>query len=240
MERHFEGRTALVTGAGWGIGAAIAMSYAAYGAKVMVSDTSQENGRDIVARIKSTKGEAAFLKADVCKAPECEKLIRSTISAYGSIDIACNNTAIFSRLMHPTGKGLEASDDETGVNLSCLLYCMKLEIEAMQKQGGGVIINMSSILGTTCLAPWGSYVAAKYGIADQTYVTSEEDSHRGIRIHVIAPAFIYAAMFGNMKPTERNMHKKIPLRSSVVKIKEAAEQVIWLSSDKAPFATGIY
>jgi NAD(P)-dependent dehydrogenase (short-subunit alcohol dehydrogenase family) len=216
------------------------MSYAAYGAKVMVSDSSQENGLDIVARIKSKKGEAAFLKADVCIAPECEKLIRSTIRTYGSIDIACNNSAIFSRLLPPTGKGLRGSDDETSLDLGCLLYCMKLEIEAMQKQGEGVIINMSSILSIACLDPWESYVAAKYGIADQTYVTSEEDSHRGIRIHVIAPAFIYAAMFGDMKPTERNIHEKLPLRSSADRIEEAAEQVIWLSSNKAPFATGIY
>jgi NAD(P)-dependent dehydrogenase (short-subunit alcohol dehydrogenase family) len=240
MEQYFEGRTALVTGAGWGIGAAIAMSYAAYGAKVMVSDTSQEKGRNIVARIKAKKGEAAFIKANVCKAPECEKLIRSTISAYGRIDIACNNSAIFSKLLSPTGKGLQASDDEMGLDLSCLLYCMKLEIEVMQKQGEGVIINMSSILGAASLAPWDSYVAAKYGIVDQTHVNSEEDSNRGIRIHVIAPAFIYAAMFGDMKPTERNMHEKLPLRSSAGKIEEAAEQVIWLSSYKAPFATGIY
>ena len=232
MEQYFEGRTALVTGAGWGIGAAIAMSYAAHGAKVMVSDTNQEKGRDIVARIKSKKGVAAFIKADVRKGPECEKLIRRTISTYGSIDIACNNTAIFSELQSPAGNGLQAFDDEMALDPSGLFYCINLEIEAMQKQGGGVIINMSSILGAARLAPCDSYVAAKYGMAGQIHVAPEEDANRGIRIHVIAPAFINAAMLDGNKQPQRNMPDP-PFMGRTGKIGEAAGQVIWLSSYKA-------
>src|SRR5450432_371018 len=113
MEQYFEGKTALVTGAGWGIGAAIAMLYAAYGAKVIVSDTSGKLGRNTVERIRSKKGEATFIKADVCKASECEELIKKTINTYGSIDIACNNSAILSKLRRSSDKVMQALFDET-------------------------------------------------------------------------------------------------------------------------------
>jgi NAD(P)-dependent dehydrogenase (short-subunit alcohol dehydrogenase family) len=194
---------------------------------------------DIVARIKRKKGEAAFIKADVFKTPECEKLISRTISIYGSIDIACNNSAIISKLQSPQGKGSQEFDDEMGLDLSGLFCCMKLEIEAMQKQGGGIIINMSTILGAIRSAPFDSYAAAKYGMAGQMHVATEEDLYRGIRVHVIAPAFINAAMLDGMKPTERNRPDTL-FMGSTGKIGEAARQVIWLSSHKAPFATGIY
>jgi NAD(P)-dependent dehydrogenase (short-subunit alcohol dehydrogenase family) len=240
MELYFEGKTALVTAVGWGIGVDIAMLYASYGAKVIVSDTSRKAGQDIVTKIKRKKGEAFFIRADLSKASECEKLVNRTISKYGSIDIACNNSAIFSDLRRTSTKGIQTFDDEAGLNLGGLFYCMKYEIEAMQKQGEGIIINMSSIMGPTGLASSSSYVDTKYGIAGQITDTLGKDSRRGIRINVVAPAFINTAMLKDMKAIERDMSKKFPPSCSTSKKEEAAKHVIWLSSYKAPFAAGIY
>src|SRR5579863_3386486 len=136
MEQYFNGKTVLVTGAGWGVGAATALLYAACGAKVIVSDTSQKEGRNILAKIKNQKGNAIYIRADVSSQAECEELIKTTIQAYGSIDIACNNSVVFGEPPH-----LGAMDDVAGLNITSLNNCMQYEIEAMQKQGGGVIVN---------------------------------------------------------------------------------------------------
>src|ERR1700737_5407255 len=112
MKKYFTGKTALVTGAGWGIGAATALLYAAYGAKVVVSDTSRKMGNNTVAKIKSSKGEATFIRADVSNPAECELLIKQTIETYGSIDIACNNAGIFGEPRYPAEKDLEAYERE--------------------------------------------------------------------------------------------------------------------------------
>jgi NAD(P)-dependent dehydrogenase (short-subunit alcohol dehydrogenase family) len=100
MEQDFNGKTVSVTGAGWGIGAATALLYAASGAKVIVSDTSRKGGKNTLAKIKDQKGNAIYIQADVSSQAACEELIKTTIQAYGSIDIACNNSAIFCETPH--------------------------------------------------------------------------------------------------------------------------------------------
>src|SRR5580698_10238075 len=110
MEQGFDGKTVLITGAGWGIGAATALLYAASGAKVIVSDTSRIGGNNTLAKIKDQKGNAIYIQADVSSQVACEELIKTTIQAYGSIDIACNNSAVF-------------CDSQAGLDLASLGNC---------------------------------------------------------------------------------------------------------------------
>jgi NAD(P)-dependent dehydrogenase (short-subunit alcohol dehydrogenase family) len=156
MEQDFNGKTVLVTGAGWGIGAATALHYAASGAKVIVSDTSRKGGKNTLAKIKDQKGNAIYIQADVSSQAACEELIRTTIQAYGSIDVACNNSAIFCETPNRTDGNMESFDHQTGLNLSSLTNCMQYEIEAMQNHRGGVIINTLSILGAIGTQPFTS------------------------------------------------------------------------------------
>jgi NAD(P)-dependent dehydrogenase (short-subunit alcohol dehydrogenase family) len=194
MEHCFKGKTVLVTGAGWGIGAATALLYAAYGAKVIVSDTSRKGGKDTLAKIKNKKGNATYIRTDVNNAAACWELIKRTISTYGSIDIACNNSAI----------------------LSGLNNCMQFEIEAMQKQGGGIIVNISSIVSAVGLGPSTQYTEAKYGaVAPLQEIPGE---YPGIRIHTIAPSFVRGI-------------KSFPMKRQGT-IQEVAGLVLWLSSDE--------
>src|ERR1700734_3168021 len=163
MEQHFNDKTVLVTGAGWGIGAATALLYAAYGAKVIVSDTSRKGGKDTLAKIKNQKGSATYIRTDVGNAAACEELIKRTIKTYGSIDIACNNSAILRESLRPANGDRELSDDQMDLNLTGLNNCMQYEIEAMQKQGRGIIVNTSSVVGVG-LIPSRQYIEAKYGL----------------------------------------------------------------------------
>ena len=164
MEHYFKGKTVLVTGAGWGIGAATALLYAAYGAKVIVSDTSRKGSKNTLAKIKDQKGDATYIKADVSDQAECMELIKRTIRTYGSLDIACNNSAVFSEPLYPADRNMESSDNQMGLNLAGLNNCMQYEIEAMQKQGGGIIVNTSSIVGAIGMTPSSQFIEAKYGI----------------------------------------------------------------------------
>jgi NAD(P)-dependent dehydrogenase (short-subunit alcohol dehydrogenase family) len=232
MEPYFKGKTVLVTGAGWGVGAVIALLYATYGAKVIVSDTSRRGGKDTVARIKSQNGDATYIKTDISNAQACEKLIRRTILTYGSIDIACNNSAIFAELRHPPEKDMEESADELGLRLNGLNNCMQYEIEAMQKQGGGVIINTSSIIGVIGLASLDRYVDAKYGMVALPREVQGEYSAGGIHISTIAPAFISTAISKATFLAEKKRPVKLSPLNKLFKVQELTGLILWLSSDE--------
>jgi NAD(P)-dependent dehydrogenase (short-subunit alcohol dehydrogenase family) len=217
MKQHFAEKTALVTGVGWGVGAAAALLYAANGMNVIVSDVGRREGNATVAAIKNRKGEATFIRADVNDPVVCEKLINRTIEKYGRIDIACNNTVIFS---------------EGPPNLNGLFYCMKYEMEAMRKQGGGIIVNMNLMVGTASEAPVGPYIGAKYGMEREMQNVAVNDPASGIHIHVVSPAFIYAALRESRVPAGKEAPLNFDQAGSRGKIEELASLIIWLSSEK--------
>jgi NAD(P)-dependent dehydrogenase (short-subunit alcohol dehydrogenase family) len=214
MEQFLKGKTVLVTGAGWGIGAATALLYAACGAKVIISDTSQKEGRNILAKIKNQKGNAIYIRADVSSPAECEELVKTTIHAYGSIDIACNNSVVFGEAPHP-GEW----DDVAGLNITSLNNCMQYEIEAMQKQGGGVIVNTQSIISAIAPASSSQYIETKYGTIMRLY--KFRGTYPAIHIHTIAPAFI----------SKMNMYGTI---------QEVARLILWLSSDETHRSSTVF
>jgi NAD(P)-dependent dehydrogenase (short-subunit alcohol dehydrogenase family) len=216
MEHYFKDKTVLITGAGWGIGAATALLYAACGAKVIVSDTSQNGGKNTLAKIKDQKGNAIYIKADVSSQAECKELVKTTIQAYGSIDIACNNSAVFCETPPPAGGDMGSSDNQAGLNLTTLNNCMRYEIDAMQKQRGGVIINTLSILGAIGLASSTRYIEAKYGT--ETLLQNIPGASPGIHIHTIPPKCIATALL------------KGRLRHGT--IQEVARLILWLSSNE--------
>lgn len=220
MVQHFAGKTVLVTGAGWGIGAAAALLYAAYGANVIVSDTSGEGGRNTMKKFKGQPGDVTYIKTDVSSEAACEELIKRTIGTYGSIDIACNNSAIF----------CDISDSQLALNIHSLHNCMRYEIEAMQKHRGGVIINTSSIVGAIGSASLSPYVEAKYGIASLLQNIPKE--YPAIHINTIIPAYINNAFFNDMiqEKTDGEMNLFPVNRQDA--IQEVARLVLWLSSDE--------
>jgi NAD(P)-dependent dehydrogenase (short-subunit alcohol dehydrogenase family) len=216
MEHYFEGKTVLVTGAGFGVGAAAALLYAAYGAKVIVSDTSRKGGKNTLAKIKNQKGNATYIRTDVSNQAACKELIKKTIRIYGSIDIACNNSNLFSEVPHPADGNMESSDNQAGLNLASLNNCMKYEIEAMRKQSRGVIVNIQSIMGPTYLASSSRYIEAKYGT--ETLLQNILGAYPAIHIHTIAPPFIATAL----------------LKEKVAKL------ILWLSSDETYLLSTVF
>ncbi|MGN6351982.1 MAG: SDR family NAD(P)-dependent oxidoreductase [Parafilimonas sp.] len=240
---NLKGKTAIVTGGASGIGEATALLYAAYGCNVIVSDLQEEKGLLLVEKIRQSNGKAVFIKADVSKPQDCEMLVNKTVAGFGSLDIAFNNAGISGESNAVADMSIEGWNKIIAVNLNSVFYCMKYELQQMLKQGKGVIINNSSILGQVGFANAAGYVAAKHGVIGLTQNAALEYGAKGIRINAIGPGFINTPLL-----TEAGMNTDIkqsvlvPLHpiGRLGEASEVAELVIWLSSDKASFITGSY
>ncbi|MGN6211144.1 SDR family NAD(P)-dependent oxidoreductase [Parafilimonas sp.] len=240
---NLKGKTAIVTGGASGIGEATALLYAAYGCNVIVSDLQEEKGLLLVEKIRQSNGKAVFIKADVSKPQDCEMLVNKTVAGFGSVDIAFNNAGISGESNAMADMSIEGWNKIIAVNLNSVFYCMKYELQQMLKQGKGVIINNSSILGQVGFANAAGYVAAKHGVIGLTQNAALEYGAKGIRINAIGPGFINTPLL-----TEAGMNTDIkqsvlvPLHpiGRLGEASEVAELVIWLSSDKASFITGSY
>ena len=229
----------MVTGAAYGIGAATALLYSAHGAKVIVSDSAVEAGKETVAKIKSRNGEATFIKTDVSSSAECEQLVKRAVETYGSIDIAFNNATILEESRSTGVKKILDFNNVVDANMNGLFYCMKYEIEAMQKLDGGVIVNMTSVLGALDFGSHNPYPDAKYGILEIGQNTPREYSDKKIRINAVTPAYIKTALIKDSKSNEKGSQVRFSPMGRLMKTEKVAGLIVWLSSDEAPFATDI-
>ncbi|GAB3639321.1 SDR family NAD(P)-dependent oxidoreductase [Hymenobacter arcticus] len=240
MDKDLQGKTALVTGGASGIGRAVALLYGQHGAKVMVSDIDEEQGRQVVARLEAAGAEARFYKADVADPAQCHQLVQETVAAFGTLDIACNNAGITGELSLTADYSLEGWQRIINVNLNSVFFCLKYELEVMLKQGSGSIINMSSILGQVGTPTLAGYVTAKHGVIGLTQTAAQEYAAQGIRINAVGPGYIDTPLLkGFSAETKAGLVALHPI-GRLGLAEEVAELVIWLSSDKASFVTGSY
>lgn len=239
--KNLENKVAIVTGAGSGIGKAIALLYAAQGAKVVVSDISEQGGNETVSEVKGLGGEAVFIRADTSKPADNQSLVAQTIQKYGGLHIACNNAGIGGPLGMTGDYPIDGWDKVIGINLSGPFYGMHYQIPAMLASGGGSIVNIASILGMVGTKNSPAYVAAKHGLVGLTKAAALEYADKNIRINSVGPGYIRTPLLTNtlddatMKALE-GMHPIGRLGTS----EEIAELVFWLSSAKASFVTGSY
>lgn len=235
-----DNKVALVTGAGSGIGLAIAQSYAKEGAKVIVSDINDEHGNQAVEKIKSEGGEASFVKADTSDAEQVEALVKSTVEIYGKLDIACNNAGIGGEQKLTGDYGLDSWRKVLSVNLDGVFYGCKYQLEQMEKNGGGVIVNIASIHGTVAAPLSSAYTAAKHAVVGLTKNIGAEYGQKNIRCNSVGPAYIETPLLdsasGDMKEALIAKHPMGRLGRS----EEVAELVLFLSSEKSSFMTGGY
>jgi len=236
----FAGRVALVTGASSGIGRSTALLYAKHGAKVIVSDIDERGAQETVDLIMREGGDASYIKTDVSRAVECQNLVDQTLSLWGRLDYACNNAGIGGE-QNPTGDySIESWNRVLAVNLSGAFYCMRYEIPAMLRTGGGAIVNMASILGQVGFAGSPAYVSAKHGLIGLTRTAAIEYSKANIRINAVGPAFIRTPMISVLEDNPETLNMLVSMHpiGRLGEPEEVAEFVIWLSSSQASFVTG--
>jgi len=241
MERQFVDKVALVTGAASGIGRATALALAEAGATVLVSDLTVDAGEETVSLIEESGGIASFLKADVSQAGEVESLVSAVIESYGRLDIGINNAGIGSRWSRVAELSIDDWHQVINVNLNGVFYCMHYEIQQMLKQGGGVIVNTSSIAGLRGLANSAAYSASKHGVVGLTKSAALEYARHQIRINAVCPVFTRTPLFEELfkvNPTyEERLIKNIPMRRYGAP-EDIAGAILWLCSEAAAFVTG--
>ncbi|MBC6110881.1 SDR family NAD(P)-dependent oxidoreductase [Pedobacter fastidiosus] len=236
-----ENKVALVSGAGSGIGRAIAITYAKEGAKVVVADINEEHAIETVNLIKKDGGNAIAVKADSSKAEENKRLIEEVVKQYGRLDIACNNAGIAGPAK-PTGDyEPEEWDRVIGLNLNGVFYACKYELLQMEKNGGGSIINIASIHGQVAAPNSPAYTASKHAVVGLTKNIAVEYAQKNIRCNAVGPGYIETPLLTANLNGEAL--KAIAAKSAVNRlgtVQEIADLVAFLSSDKSSFTTGSY
>ena len=244
MPGTLENKTALVTGAGSGIGRATSLALAREGARVVVSDINAEGAEATLSIIKERGGEGVFVHADVSKGADVEALVTGVIQTYGRLDCAYNNAGIEGYM---EGRLHEYPEDIwdrlIDINLKGVWLCLKYEIPRMLEQGGGAIVNTASAAGLVGSRRLAAYVASKHGVVGLTKAAALEYARDGIRVNAVCPGIIDTPMMDRLIAGRQDDYEAtIPTRQPVGRLgtpEEIAEAVAWLCSDAASLVTGI-
>ena len=235
----FAGKVALVTGGSSGIGRAAAIKFGERGAKVMVANRREKEGRETVEMVRKAGGEGMFVQTDVRIASQVENMVNQTVKKYGRLDIAFNNAGvggIMARLIKTTE---EVFDEVVDTNFKGVWLSMKYEIPVMVQQGGGVIVNNSSIAGVSTAERLSVYSGSKHAVVGITNAAAHEYGENNVRIVAVCPGWIKTRMTEDLRASKYAdaFRNSIPLRRWG-EPEEVAEMVMWLASDAASFVSG--
>ena len=243
MNTSLKNKVAVVTGGTSGIGEAAALALAREGAKVVVAGRRESEGQAVVDAIKKTGGEALFIKTDVSSEADIQVLIGKTVAMFGRLDIAFNNAGIEGQMGLTTDKQTEGNFDSVfNINVKGVVLSMKHEALAMLRNGGGSIINTSSIAGQIGLAGAGLYVASKHAVNGLSKSAALEFARKGIRVNTVSPGTIQTDMINRMvgegqSDARKWWEDKHPV-GRFGTVDEVAAAVVWLASPASSFVTG--
>ena len=242
MSGRLQDQVALVTGGSAGIGRATAQAMAREGARVVIANRGIAGGEETVRLIRSAGGDATFVQTDVSQAADVEALIRRTVSLYGRLDCAFNNAG-YEGMRVPTAEVPEDDWERTlRTNLTGVWLCMKYAIRHMLTQGRGVIVNMSSVVGSVGrpgIAP--ALVATHHGIIGLTRQAAVEYIKQGIRINAVCPTVTRTPRLQRVHGSQPEAEARLAAHNPSGRIGEpqdAAEAVVWLCSEAASFVVG--
>ncbi len=239
---RFKDKVVLVTGGNSGIGRAAAQLFAREGGEVIIAARREAQGNTVVQEIKNEKGKARFIRTDVTKKEDIENLFKVISDEYGRLDCAFNNAGVSSPTMRRiVNTTMEEWDWMMNTNLKGVWRCMKQEIPLMLKQGGGAIVNNSSLAGFCSEVGLSVYAASKHAVLGLTRAASLDYAHRKVRINAVCPGFIHTPMLE--EPWQQNPQIK-DITMALVPMKrfgrpeEIASAVLWMCSEEASFMTG--
>lgn len=235
-----KGKVAFVTGGGSGIGEACSLMLAQQGAAVAVVDLKLEVAQKVADAINSKGGKAIALVADVSDDAQVAKAVGETVAKLGGLHIAVNNAGIGGDQAPTADQTVAGWRKVLSINLDGVFYCMRNQIPAMLKSGGGSIINIASILGQVGFANSSGYVAAKHGVVGLTRASALEYATQGIRVNAVGPGFINTPLLGALPKEALEPIAQMHAVKRLGESDEVAALVTFLASDDASFMTGNY
>jgi NAD(P)-dependent dehydrogenase (short-subunit alcohol dehydrogenase family) len=239
--KFFDGKVVLVTGASSGIGKAAALAFARDGANLVLADTQADGGSEVARKIEALGRKVTFVRCDVSSENDVKNLLQKTIDMFGRLDCAFNNAGIEGKQASTSDCTNENWDQVININLKGVWLCMKYEIPQMLKQGGGAIVNCSSIAGLIGFPGIPAYVASKHGVIGLTKTAALEYAKSNIRINAVCPGVIHTPMIDRFIHGEAQIQKQLVDGEPIGRVgqpDEIAQAALWLCSDAASFVTG--
>lgn len=244
MTKRFDGQVVLITGASSGIGRTTAVAFAREGARLVVTGRRREQLDDTLAQIHAEGAEGVAVVGDVSQAADVRRMVETAVNTFGALHCAFNNAGIEGgKAFVPTADYDEDIWDEVvAINLTGVFLSMKYEIRQMLVQGGGAIVNMSSVAGLIGTRIGIGYGATKHGVIGATKAAAMEYAAQGIRVNAVCPGVVRTEM------TERAFFHDAQLAAAMtarhpigrlVTSEEVAAAVLWLSSSDASATTGL-
>lgn len=232
------GKVAVVTGGGSGIGRATAEAIAEAGASVVIGNRNAEQGEEVVQAIRTAGGQAVFQRTDVTRAADVAALVQRAVQEFGKLDLAFNNAGV-DGAHAPLAEQSEAEVSFIlDVNIKGVWLCMKYEIEQMLENGGGAIVNTSSIFGLNGYPGWSIYTATKHAVTGMTKAAALEYATKGIRVNAVGPGPIETPLLEKGTGGDPNAYASFVPMGRIGQPREVANAVVWLCSDEASFITG--
>lgn len=241
MDMGFDGKSAIVTGGGSGIGAEIARELAAEGARVLVADLSARTAEAVAAEITAAGGTAEGFAVDVADPRQADAMVARAVELWGGLDLAVNNAGVGGAIA-PVGEyPLDGWKQVIDVNLNGVFYCLRYELAAMTAGRGGAVVNMASILGSVGFAGSSAYVAAKHALLGLTRTAALDHARQNVRVNAVGPGFIETPLLSANLDADTlaalaGMH---PI-GRIGTPKEVSALTCFLLSDRASFVTGSY
>jgi len=240
MTSSLTGKVAFITGGGSGIGEACSISLAMAAASVVIADRDLVGGQRVADKIVAGGQKAFAINLDVSNDEAVGKAIAETITKFGRLDIAVNNAGIGGDQALTGDQSVEGWRKVLSINLDGVFYCMRHELAAMKKSGGGSIINMASILGAVGFANAAGYVAAKHGVVGLTQTAAIEYATEGIRVNAVGPGFINTPLLSALPKEAMAGIAALHPMNRLGTAEEVAALVTFLASPQASFITGSY
>ncbi|HQR41809.1 MAG TPA: SDR family oxidoreductase [Gemmatales bacterium] len=237
----FTDKVALVTGGTSGIGREAAIAFAREGARVVIAGRREKEGAETVALIQQAGSQGLFVKTDVSQEADVQAMVEKTLHAFGRIDAAFNNAGIEGTPFVPTHQQtVDNYQQVMNINVLGVLLCMKHQIPALQKSGGGAIVNNASVTGTVGMAGMSVYVASKHAVLGLTKSTALELAKENIRVNAVSPGLTESEMFDRFASlgSTREVVAGLTPNGRIATAAEVAAAVLFLCSPAASYITG--